>query len=175
MKRHIAFVTTALIALSGCSSVGGYVAAPTPDDYGYSDEVVDAQTYRVHFNAKQILNTRRLADYTLRRAAEVTVENGYDWFSIVEPGEPVTDTGADKPANYSFMPARQFTGLQQGPGRANLRNMGSVTNSPNITGDPSERPLDGLTIEIYVGAGEVPADGFAYDAKGILGIPAETT
>lgn len=51
---------------------------------GYSDVRLAEDRYRVKFAGNMFTSRDRVEGYLLYRAAELTIEKGYDWFSIVE-------------------------------------------------------------------------------------------
>ena len=51
---------------------------------GYSDEQLAADRFRVRFHGNELASRERVEGYMLYRAAELTVQQGYDWFMIVD-------------------------------------------------------------------------------------------
>ena len=51
--------------------------------FGYSEQRVDADRYRVSFSGNSVTSRDQVEMALLLRAAEVTPENGYDWFATV--------------------------------------------------------------------------------------------
>lgn len=51
---------------------------------GYSEEPLGDNRYRVTFDGNTLTSRERVEGYLLYRAAELTVQNGYDWFRIVD-------------------------------------------------------------------------------------------
>lgn len=90
MKRSsIAAVLFAAAALAAC--------APTPTPYqpyrsyaaggihgGYSDQQLATGDYLVRFHGNSMTSRDRVEGYMLYRAAELTLQNGYDWFLVVD-------------------------------------------------------------------------------------------
>jgi hypothetical protein len=79
----------ALIALSlttGCTtssmSFTPYQAAQ-PGKFGFSEQRIEATRYRVTFEGNSRTTRQRVEDSLLLRAASLTIENGYDWFQVV--------------------------------------------------------------------------------------------
>ena len=50
---------------------------------GYSDERLGQDTFRVRFHGNDLASRDRVEGYMLYRAAELTLQNGGDWFMIV--------------------------------------------------------------------------------------------
>ena len=51
---------------------------------GYSEQQLGEGRYRVNFAGNSLTSRDRVEGYLLYRAAELTVQNGYDWFLIVD-------------------------------------------------------------------------------------------
>jgi hypothetical protein len=73
----------------------GLAACATPTPYqpvvmgkaslgGFSEQRVEANRFRVSFNGNSLTSRETVEGYLLFRAAELTTQNGYDWFTIVE-------------------------------------------------------------------------------------------
>jgi len=94
MKRLL--LTAAAIAVMGaglaaCETATPYQPAPPGQDhtgYGYRDFKIDATHWRVSFAGNSLTSRETVEKYLLYRAAELTVQQGYDWF---EPTERHTD------------------------------------------------------------------------------------
>jgi hypothetical protein len=73
------------LGLGACASTSPkYVPAANAEDHGYYSTRLGENRYRVVYNGnvRTGLNTTR--GYALLRAAELTVQEGYDWFQIVD-------------------------------------------------------------------------------------------
>ena len=51
---------------------------------GYSEQRIEPNRFRVNFAGNSLTSRETVEGYLLYRAAELTVEQGYDWFSIVD-------------------------------------------------------------------------------------------
>lgn len=51
---------------------------------GYSEEHLGDNRYRVTFDGNTLRSRERVEGYLLYRAAELTAQNGFDWFRIVD-------------------------------------------------------------------------------------------
>jgi hypothetical protein len=87
-KRTAALALAAALAgaLAGC-------ATPTPyqpnipgqsSSGGYSEMRVETNRWRVTFAGNSLTSRQTVEGYLLFRAAELTTEQGYDWFAIVD-------------------------------------------------------------------------------------------
>lgn len=86
MKRHLtALVGLGALALSACATGPTYTPyqAAVPGKFGFSEQRIEATRYRIIFEGNSRTTRQRVEDSLLLRAASVTIENGYDWFQIV--------------------------------------------------------------------------------------------
>ena len=74
---------TAALALSACATATPYGPAGVDSRYGYAEQRVDADRYRVSFSGNSVTSREQVEMALLLRAAEITAENGYDWFATV--------------------------------------------------------------------------------------------
>lgn len=51
---------------------------------GYSDRRLQPDRFIVRFHGNELTSRQQVETYLLFRAAELTVQNGYDWFTIVD-------------------------------------------------------------------------------------------
>jgi hypothetical protein len=83
-------VFAAAVALSA-----GLAACATPTPYqpvamkgatqgGYSEVRLEPERYRVNFAGNSLTSRETVEGYLLFRAAELTVQSGYDWFAVVD-------------------------------------------------------------------------------------------
>jgi hypothetical protein len=81
MKRIL--LASALLGLSACSTLpdvfgGGAVATES----AYKEEKVSANRYKVTYTAPEKATKAQIADRTLARAAQLTLDKGNEWFEI---------------------------------------------------------------------------------------------
>jgi len=83
-------VQTTLIALSAAYLLTSCATAYQPDGFtgGYSDQRLDDNTVQVSFRGNRFNTPETLHSYLLRRCADVTVQDGYDYFVLVHSEEP---------------------------------------------------------------------------------------
>lgn len=157
---------TALLGLTACASSPRYVAADSADDYGYYTRKISDNRYRVNFNGSRHTNLQDTRDYALLRAAELTLDRGYEWFRIVDRETATTETFGNEPrVGFGYERAWYVE-----------RNCGLVSCSRSVrpatvttwhvgSGRPQERHSH--SIEVVLGKGEPPADGDYYDARAV--------
>lgn len=58
---------------------------------GYSSSKIGANTFQVEFKGNQHTNTLKTFEYLERRCAEITIENGYEYFIVYEDNSYVKE------------------------------------------------------------------------------------
>ncbi len=157
MKRLLG--TLALLVLTACASAPTkYVPALKADDAGYREQRLEQERFRVTFRANADLKGPQVEDMALRRAAELTTQNGYDWFTVVTRNTYLAD-GSYTPSGPT-VGLGGFTGSRGGGLGLGL--------GFNIGGDSRQYET---TLEILMGKGAKPSDPNAYDARTVLARP----
>lgn len=81
----VALALTLAAGLAACATPTPYQPMHTGQaSGGYSDVRIEADRYRVTFAGNSLTSRETVEGYLLYRAAELTVQQGYDWFSIVD-------------------------------------------------------------------------------------------
>jgi len=109
-----------LIALSATCLLAGCVTAYQPDGVsgGYSDKVLAGNTVQVTFRGNRLTTPETVHSFLLRRCAEVTLQDGYNYFALVheeEPNEGNTDAFGSKVSTATI---EMYQGKPQGEPRA---------------------------------------------------------
>jgi len=81
--KPVLLAATAALALSACATATPYGPAGIDSRFGYSDQRVDADRYRVSFAGNSVTSREQVEMALLLRAAEITSQSGYDWFATV--------------------------------------------------------------------------------------------
>jgi hypothetical protein len=87
MKRLlVAAATTAALALSACATATPYqpLVAGNRQSGGYSERPIEQNRWMVSFAGNSLTDRRTVETYLLYRSAELTLAQGYDWFSVVD-------------------------------------------------------------------------------------------
>lgn len=71
------------ITLTACSSSPVYRPADSDGDVGYRVTELTEDKYRVTFRGSRSTSADSVRDFALLRAAEVTLQNGSDWFEVL--------------------------------------------------------------------------------------------
>jgi hypothetical protein len=87
MLRKI-LMAAALVGALGASACGSYGPTPyqpaTSMDGGYSETRIENDRFRISFRGNSLTGRDRVETYMLFRAAELTLQQGYDNFTIVD-------------------------------------------------------------------------------------------
>ncbi len=160
--RHAALLTAAL-ALTACAT------PPTPyqpigeSRYGYAEEQIDAETWRVRFSGNAVTDRAVVVDYVFYRAAEIAAAEGTDGFIVLKEDIEPEVSYYGSPSPYPYYPHGTFFfgrghrhshyGYGVGYGTGTLR--------------ADQRYTDHLRIRLFREL--APEDqGQAYDAQAIL-------
>jgi flavin-binding protein dodecin len=73
-----------MILLGGCATQPRYAPAEEPGEPGYWQTRLTENRYRVSFVGTPGTSSETVKNYALLRAAELTLDAGYNWFRIVE-------------------------------------------------------------------------------------------
>jgi len=148
-----------LAVATGCVTATPY--QPRLNTYGYSEVQIDHRTVRVAFRGNAYTPRETVETYLLYRAAEVTLEHGFDYFLIVDGGiaaqQRVEDYGGPFYGGFGFY---SYGGNRHGVGTG----LGLSTPVPYYTYEGYDASL---VIKMY--KGRTPQDDArAYGAKEVL-------
>lgn len=85
----------ATLMLSACATMTPY--QPVTDGYGYTEQRIEKNRYRVSFFGNSRTPRQTVENYLLYRAAELTLQAGYDHFVLAS-----TDTDANTRYQQTF-------------------------------------------------------------------------
>ncbi|MBC7768788.1 MAG: hypothetical protein H7124_08370 [Phycisphaerales bacterium] len=155
------FAIAALAALSACATAGPppYAAAAGQTGAGYSETQIESSRFFVTYRAPAGADAALLQDYALLRAAELTLQNGREWFWVDR-------RALDETAARSSGPS---LGVGLGGGSYGGRGGASVGVGFNIPlgGGQAAQRASAATLEIRFGEGAKPDEPNAYDARSI--------
>ena len=100
MFRKIALAVVAAASLAACVTSTPYQPAAKGGGYGFSEQRIEADRYRITFRGNSSTTREMVENSLLYRAAELTVQDGFDYFIVVE-----RDTEAKKSYTTSGEPA----------------------------------------------------------------------
>ncbi len=149
-----------IILLSSCASHSGYRAA-VGKGYGYQETKLSDTQYRISFKLRGN-NAAKAKDYALLRAADLTLQQGYSWFQVVDQELTQQKNGDDSLA----LGASTETTTTTSCGLLTCQSRTTPTTgyhaAVNVAGDSDK--VERL-LEIRMGKGVQPQDGRSYNAK----------
>lgn len=105
MKKLIA-ITFATLILQGCAT--SY--QKTGFTGGYSETQLDENVFNVSFRGNGYTGRERVADFTLLRSAELTLEHGFQYFAIIDANKYTSNS------TYTTPTTSHTTGSAYGSG-----------------------------------------------------------
>lgn len=140
------------LAVAACASPTPY--QPADGDFGYREQQIEDNRYRVSFAGNSATDRKTVENYLLYRAAELTVQSGHDYFTIVNQ-----DVEAD---------GRVTASPRVGVGVGGGGDVGVGVGLSTILGDGTQARYTAYA-DVLVFEGEKPeGDETAYDARDVL-------
>ena len=126
---------------------------------GYTDARIDANTFSISVETNGFTNQQTTSMHALFRAAELTVQNGFDFFFIVG--------GANSASSMTVaIPGTSTSNTTVTPAGSTAYARTTTTSTPT-TFIPLAFPNSSLTIKSFTGS--KPADApNAYDARSVI-------
>ncbi len=144
------------VMLAACAAVGPADYGPAgASSFGYSSTKIEANRYRIVYRGSGGMPPEMVEDYALRRAAELSLANNFDWFRIVS-----RDIVGEERGGVSI-------GAGFGTGSYGRRSGGSVGVGGNV-GNVGAQDYFTVRMEVLMGEGEAPDDDGAYDALSVI-------
>lgn len=156
MPRALLVSLTAL-SLAACASSAGPVYGPSSaysNGAGYSDYRIENDRWRIRYTGARGQDEDDIERLALRRAGELAISNGYDWFTVVQRQ---IDTEGDE----NERPVRVGGSIGQTFGSGGFR--GSSVGIGIAINPGAGKTETELSLEIIAGRGEPRPEG-AYDA-----------
>lgn len=148
-------IAAGVLMLAACATAVGTAYGPADSrGYGYAETRIEADRYRITFAGDGATPPGAVEDYALLRAAELAVENGYDWFRVIGRSMDEREKGG--------------VGIGAGLGGGG-RNVG-VGVGGNL-GTVGAKKFYTAKLEALFGKGEKPADDSGaevYDARSVI-------
>jgi hypothetical protein len=183
MKRtFLAILAGAAIAagLAGCETATPYQALDPKAQAsgGYSDTKLNGDHWRVAFSGNDLTSRETVERYLLFRAAELTVSQGYDWFTTTDKHtDKKSEAFIDPVYGYGWSPNWRFYGRGRWGGYGAWGGGWGGPWGPGW-GGPWGSPYGPATIEqfnryevsaeILMGHGPRPATGGSLDAHEVM-------
>ena len=102
-----ALVSSLAIALTACATATPYQPAGG-NNGGYAEQRLESNRYKITFAGNSITPRQTVENYLLYRSAEVTLQNGYDYFVLA-------DNNTDSQTSYSQSFSGGFGSYYWGP------------------------------------------------------------
>jgi hypothetical protein len=142
--------------LAACAATGPAQYGPSgASKFGYSSTKIEADRYRIVYRGSGGMPPEMVEDYALRRAAELALANGYDWFRVAS-----RDMAREQRGGVSI-------GAGVGSGSYGRHGGGSVGVGGNV-GRVGAQDYFTARMEVIMGNGDAPDDGGAYDALSVI-------
>ena len=148
---------TGAVLLAACGTPTPY--QPVIDGHGYAEQPLETDRYRVTFSGNSLTARETVENYLLYRAAEVTLERGFDYFVVaeedVERNTRYRTTFSGVGAPFGSFYGSRFRGPYFGGGLSTA----------------TSRPINSYEAyaNILLRRGDKPADNpEAYDARDVL-------
>ncbi len=148
------------LSLASCASAPTAYAPAGGSDRGYSETRIEQDRFRVRFAAGSDTTFEQAEDLALRRAAEITLREGGDWFWVVARSRDGNDRN---PVGVGGS-----VGQSWGSGGFRASGVGIGLRFDASAGDKR------VTLEILVRDGAREDNPDAYDARAILAHIPET-
>jgi opacity protein-like surface antigen len=165
MKRLLLSALAAL-ALAGCATAPTvYQPAPGPNAVGFSEYRIEPGRWRVSFLGGSGAPAGYVSDLALRRAADLAIQEGYDWFRV---SDRFMEALPDRGPRFSVGVGVGGGSGGYGYGRGYRRSGTSVG-----VGVGTTFPVGGqggvvkATLEVMMGKGPKPPGADIYDAREI--------
>lgn len=98
--KYLTLVAVVFLFLQGCATTSPYHPADNRG-YGYRETQLSDNQYRIDFKAWDI-ERGKAVNYAMLRAAEFTLEKGFDWFEIVDRQSDTVQPRASSGAGFSL-------------------------------------------------------------------------
>ena len=181
-KTRFFSAIAALALLGACATATPYQAA-TGNDKGYANQQIESDRWNISFAGNSLTDRQTVETYLLYRAAELTTQEGFDHFRVVQRETDenrrvvATGFGSFDPYYSNFYCDYRFYG-RRGPLRGYPRSWRSRAGFHGAFGhhDPFWGPdwdyreivRYEATSEIIMGKGEKPNDPSFFNADEVL-------
>jgi hypothetical protein len=161
------------LALAGCVTATPYQPATGSGSYrpGYTDEQIEPTRFRVSFAGNAMTSRETVERYLLYRAAQLTLERGFDHFILVERDtEKKSQTYVDRPFNNGPWGGWSPYWSYHNP-RFGWRGWSPFGGDPFWDRDIDVRTVDRYEAiaEVVTGKGPKPATNLrAFDARSVV-------
>ena len=150
MSRLLIFLSA--LSIAACAAPTVYAPSEGRAQSGYREMRIEDDRYRVRFQGGSDVRFAEVEDQALRRAAELTLENGYEWFLVTGRRAEGDDRS----------PARVGVSASQSFGRWSGSGLGLGLSYDPTAGRKS------ISLEVVLRDGPMPDNPNAYEARSLL-------
>ncbi len=155
MVSRVLAVSIGALILAGCASPTSYGPAAQGRGYGYGEEQLEPDRFRVTFRGNAVTPRETVTRNVLYRAAQIALSRGGDYFVVTERDIAFQGGG------YRDVPV----GVEIEGGKRGVGGGIGVSIPPGMSGPESRTAM----VEIVIRHGVAPADApDAYDARAVL-------
>ncbi len=152
---RILIMLVVALGLNACAATGPITYGPDDGKFGYSDTRVEAGRYRIVYRGSGGMPPEMVEDFALRRAGELAIANGFDWFRLIARDIERDDRGG--------------VGLGAGFGTGSYGRRSSVgVGVGGNLGTIGAQTFYTVRIETLMGVGTPPEGIDVYDARSII-------
>jgi hypothetical protein len=155
MIRTFLFVALSVVLAACATSPPPYAAATSPNGAGYSETQIENNRYFVTYRSASPADAQLVQDYALLRAADLTLQNGREWFWVDRRTLDDQNTQRSGPS----------IGVGIGGGSYGGHGGASVGVGMNFPLGGQAQRARAATLEVRFGEGPKPDDANAYDAR----------
>lgn len=157
MRFKIGTATASLLLLAACSTANTVYGPIDKSGIGFQEQKIESNRYSVVFTGDTDAPSSLVEKYALRRAAEITLDNGADWFRVASKSTYKVGGSSNRGTNV---------GVSAGGGSRGYSGVG-VGIGIDLTPDRSSFES---RLEILTGVGDLPTEDkdTLYDAKSVL-------
>lgn len=154
-----------MLIMAACASQTPYVAA-NGSNYGYTEQELTTDRYRVTFTGNTSTSADRVQDYALLRAAELTVQKGHDWFEVTSRDHE-SESNSSGPATRVTRSTTPTTQTSCGLLGCTTRHSTAYTGM-SVETPARERQRYVSRLEIVMGQGEPQDPNRVYNARELI-------
>ena len=143
MSPNALLAALCVLFLAACAQPTPY--QPATDGFGFSQQRIEENRFRINFSGNSVTPLPVVEDYMLYRAAEITVDRGYDYFEIsdkdINKRTRYVATYVDPIGGYYWRRYPRYavgTGISTGT----YRPIDSYTSSANVVLFKGQKPAD---------------------------------
>lgn len=162
MKKLVSILLMVFV-VSGCASQSPYAPAGK-NGYGYQESQLTENRYRVSFTGNSHTSSELVKDYALLRAAELTLQQGREWFKVVNRE---TDKQSRQSSGAGLSASRPYS-VSRDCGLLGCRTTSSSIHTGASISSTRQSNRYASSIEIVMGTGEPDDPDVVYNAREII-------